>query len=273
MEDPVGSLDRWGAPYVWVRCRARAVSALERSPNGCQEVQMRRHGASGFSRLLFRLAVPIVLLPGTVSGQGFWVEGGASQPMGRFGGYAEVGWINQITDDHSFVEALLASGHITKEQAAVHPMRNVLYRALGQVEDTEADLYSRTLNVGDWLVLCSDGLTRHVSPGEIADITSRYDSPEPVAQALIDLCGFLFLLLPVSGFIFFISWDYVAASWALKEGSREAGGLPGVFLLKSILLLMPALLLLQGLSHSIRALQLLTGSRPEKAQEGRSHDS
>jgi serine/threonine protein phosphatase PrpC len=99
------------------------------------------------------------------------------------------GWINQITDDHSFVEALLASGHITSEQAAVHPMRNVLYRALGQVDDTEADLYRRTLTEGDWLVLCSDGLTRHVTPAEITAATSQYTTPEEVAQSLIDLAN------------------------------------------------------------------------------------
>lgn len=99
------------------------------------------------------------------------------------------GWINQITDDHSFVEALLASGHITKEQAKVHPMRNVLYRALGQVDDTEADLYSRTLTSGDWLVLCSDGLTRHVSPTEIAEITCENDSPETVAHTLVAMAN------------------------------------------------------------------------------------
>lgn len=98
-------------------------------------------------------------------------------------------WINQITDDHSFVEALLASGHITSEQAAVHPMRNVLYRALGQVEDTEADLYSRTLNEGDWLILCSDGLTRHVTPTEIAECVSELSTPDDVAQSLIELAN------------------------------------------------------------------------------------
>jgi serine/threonine protein phosphatase PrpC len=99
------------------------------------------------------------------------------------------GWINQITDDHSFVEALVASGHITSEQAAVHPMRNVLYRALGQMDDTEADLYSRTLTEGDWLILSSDGLTRHVSPAEIVEITDQNDRPEGVAQELIDLAN------------------------------------------------------------------------------------
>ena len=98
-------------------------------------------------------------------------------------------WINQITDDHSFVEALLASGHITVEQAAVHPMRNVLYRALGQVEDTEADLYSRSLAAGDWIVMCSDGLTRHVKPAEIAAMTAKTNNPDEVAQQLIDLAN------------------------------------------------------------------------------------
>jgi serine/threonine protein phosphatase PrpC len=99
------------------------------------------------------------------------------------------GWINQITDDHSFVEALLASGHITAEQAAIHPMRNVLYRALGQVDDTEADLYSRNLAGGDRLILCSDGLTRHVSAAEIAEIAVQSDVPEEIAQGLIDLAN------------------------------------------------------------------------------------
>lgn len=99
------------------------------------------------------------------------------------------GWINQITDDHSFVEALLSSGHITPEQAAVHPMRNVLYRALGQVEDTEADLYSRTLTEGDWLILCSDGLTRHVKPDEIAEIVTHSATPDEAAQKLIALAN------------------------------------------------------------------------------------
>ncbi|MBN1679640.1 MAG: Stp1/IreP family PP2C-type Ser/Thr phosphatase [Anaerolineae bacterium] len=99
------------------------------------------------------------------------------------------GWINQITDDHSFVEALLSSGHITPEQAAVHPMRNVLYRALGQVDDTDADLYSRSLTEGDRLILCSDGLTRHVSSAEIAAIAITSDAPDAIAHALIDLAN------------------------------------------------------------------------------------
>lgn len=100
----------------------------------------------------------------------------------------EQGWIHQITDDHSFVEALLASGHITRAQAAIHPMRSVLYRALGQATSMgNADLYTRDIHPGDRLILCSDGLIRHLADDEIAAIALQDDNPEHIAQTLIDL--------------------------------------------------------------------------------------
>lgn len=97
--------------------------------------------------------------------------------------------ITQITSDHSFVQALLMAGHITPEQAENHPMGNVLYRALGQAEDVDIDMYYRRLHVGDRLVLCSDGLTRHVRPEEIARLALADPNPDGVSQALIDLAN------------------------------------------------------------------------------------
>lgn len=79
-------------------------------------------------------------------------------------------------------------------------------------------------------------------------------------KAWIDLLGTLVLLLPVNLFIFWISWDYVASSWALLEGSREAGGLPGVYLLKSSMLLMASLLILQGLAMLAHNLCTILGA-------------
>jgi len=73
----------------------------------------------------------------------------------------------------------------------------------------------------------------------------------------IDLLGNLFILLPVMLFIFWISWDYVIDSWNVLESSREAGGLPGVYLLKSSILLMSALLILQSIAHTLSALSIL----------------
>src|SRR5688572_1753773 len=97
--------------------------------------------------------------------------------------------ITQITADHSFVEALVAAGHITQEQAEDHPMRNVLYRALGQTEDVDVDVYHTRLRVGDRVVLCSDGLTRHVKAQEISELALSTDDPEIISQKLIDLAN------------------------------------------------------------------------------------
>ncbi len=81
----------------------------------------------------------------------------------------------------------------------------------------------------------------------------------PRTRALIDVLGGLLLLIPTCVFIFWISWEYVAASWSLREGSMEAGGLPGVYLLKAVILVMAALLLLQGLALIMRNVLVLLG--------------
>jgi TRAP-type mannitol/chloroaromatic compound transport system permease small subunit len=77
------------------------------------------------------------------------------------------------------------------------------------------------------------------------------------ARAWVDLFGALFLLMPFMIFIGWMSWEYVIESWKVLEGSREAGGLPGVFLLKSLIPLMAALLILQAVAQIVRCLQTL----------------
>lgn len=76
-------------------------------------------------------------------------------------------------------------------------------------------------------------------------------------RAWIDLLGTLFLLAPTMLFILIISWQYVGDSWAVLETSREAGGLPGVFLLKSVILIMATLMLLQGVANILSAIQTI----------------
>ena len=78
---------------------------------------------------------------------------------------------------------------------------------------------------------------------------------------LVDLVGTLLLLYPVCLFILLSSWDYVTSSWELKEASHETGGLPFVYLLKTSLLLMPLLVMLQGLAQVISSLLVLTGKQ------------
>ena len=90
------------------------------------------------------------------------------------------------------------------------------------------------------------------------------------SRAWVDLFGSLLLLMPVCLFIFYISWDYVAQSWDLYEGSQEAGGLEGVFLLKSLILVMAGLLVIQGLTSVIRNLLCLLGLPAGEPLETRS---
>lgn len=73
-------------------------------------------------------------------------------------------------------------------------------------------------------------------------------------KAWVDLLGTLFLLFPVCLFIFIASWDYVFVSWGLLEESGEAGGLAYVYILKTALLIMPLLLMIQGSAIVLRNL-------------------
>ena len=80
-------------------------------------------------------------------------------------------------------------------------------------------------------------------------------------RAWVDLLGVLLFLLPVSLFLAWKAWDFVAISWQLREASREPGGMPYPFvpMLKSVLLLAPALLALQGLSMLRKSAAVLRG--------------
>jgi len=84
-----------------------------------------------------------------------------------------------------------------------------------------------------------------------------YQRLSPRARAWINLLGSLLLLIPFCLFIAWSSLDYVANSWSLLEGSREAGGLPGVFLLKTCIPAMAVLMLLQGVSTILHSIVLL----------------
>ena len=75
-----------------------------------------------------------------------------------------------------------------------------------------------------------------------------YSRRSPEQQAWIDLVGHLLFLLPVAGFMIWVSLPYVSNSWQILEGSSEVGGIPGVFLLKTLIPLTGALLFCQGIA-------------------------
>jgi TRAP-type mannitol/chloroaromatic compound transport system permease small subunit len=80
-------------------------------------------------------------------------------------------------------------------------------------------------------------------------------------RAWIELLGCVLFLLPFAAFLFWISLDYVAASFALRESSREPGGLPALYLLKGLIPASAALLFLQGVSEALKALARLREAR------------
>lgn len=93
--------------------------------------------------------------------------------------------ITQITRDHSLVEELVEYGAITKEQAKTHPQRNVITRALGSEAQVEADYFEFSLQGGDFLLLCSDGLSNIVSDEEILAYAREYPEPELLCRSLM----------------------------------------------------------------------------------------
>lgn len=86
-----------------------------------------------------------------------------------------------------------------------------------------------------------------------------YQNFSPRKKAIVNMLGFLLLLLPVCLFIFIYCKDYVLFSWALMEDSNQPGGIPFMYLLKSLLLAMPIALIVQGLADFLKCLAYLCG--------------
>lgn len=87
-------------------------------------------------------------------------------------------------------------------------------------------------------------------------------------RAWVDLAGTLLLLMPVALFIVHSAWDYVLDSWRVLERSREAGGLPGLFVLKTVIPAAGALLALQGVAVTLRCLHILGHRHSQNGSHG-----
>ncbi len=92
--------------------------------------------------------------------------------------------ISQITQDHSFVGEQIRAGLLTKEQARVHPQRNVITRALGSQATVQVDTFEGELSDGDSLILCTDGLTGHIPEDRIRDAVIQLPPQQAVHQLI-----------------------------------------------------------------------------------------
>jgi protein phosphatase len=93
--------------------------------------------------------------------------------------------LEQITHDHSLVDRLINAGRLAPEEAAEHPQKNVLYRAIGQSSVLEVDTHVRKVRPGDYLLLCSDGLWGAVGEGDIVDRIRGASSLQMACEELV----------------------------------------------------------------------------------------
>ena len=95
------------------------------------------------------------------------------------------GELRRLTQDHSLVDELVRRGKLTEEQAAEHPQRSIITRALGPEPDVEVDTWTYPARAGDVLLLCSDGLTSMISEERVAEILASPATLDRTADELI----------------------------------------------------------------------------------------
>jgi serine/threonine protein phosphatase PrpC len=95
------------------------------------------------------------------------------------------GNIKRLTTDHSYVEELVQTGSLTREEAENHPDRNIITRALGCSEDIEVDTYTYEMQQDDYIIMCTDGLTNKLSEAEIKEIVENSAELEQACEELI----------------------------------------------------------------------------------------
>ena len=168
---------------------AKLTSRVNRAPNyreilqnACAEANGVAYEYSQFDEEFNGMGTTIVGGVIKANGSGYIINVGDSRAyhISRRGSS-----IYQITRDHSLVEDLLEFGAITKEQAKLHPQRNVITRALGSEAKVVSDYFEFSLQNGDVLLLCSDGLSNMITDLEMLDYAKEYPEPELLCRALM----------------------------------------------------------------------------------------
>jgi PPM family protein phosphatase len=136
------------------------------------------------------------------------------------------GELSQVTVDHSLVQELVDDGRLSPEDAERHPQRSVITRALGIDPEVEFDLFTYKLQVGDRLLLCSDGLSDVVEPAQIRNVLLRVRNSQQAARKLVTVAneqgG------PDNITVIVVDAVDEATAQAMEEGSDTTGALPVV---------------------------------------------
>jgi PPM family protein phosphatase len=167
-----------------------AVEAFERVDEaGAAPEELLRHTAQEANREIFELAQG----DATHSGMGTTLTAallhGDEISFGHVGdsrAYVfRAGKLRQITNDHSLVEELRRQGKLTRDQAAGHPQRSVITRALGPEPTVDVDTLTFSARPGDVFLLCSDGLTTMLGDEDVAAVIARAENLQIAARRLV----------------------------------------------------------------------------------------
>ncbi|NLO09205.1 MAG: Stp1/IreP family PP2C-type Ser/Thr phosphatase [Clostridiales bacterium] len=94
--------------------------------------------------------------------------------------------IRQITEDHSLVQAMVKTGELDRDEAKVHPNKNIITRALGTNETAQPDYFEVELDEGDIVLMCSDGLTNMLNDETIEQLVrENADDPKRASETLV----------------------------------------------------------------------------------------
>jgi TRAP-type mannitol/chloroaromatic compound transport system permease small subunit len=168
----------------------------------------------------------------------------------RFDGLLRLaGWLDGVNRSIGVIVAWLALAMVLVTFVVV-VLRYLFDSGSIALQESVTYMYAILFMLGAAYTLQQDGHVR---------VDILYQRFSRRGRAWVDLLGTLFLLTPVSVFLLLSSWGYVADAWSIREGSREAGGIPGVWLLKTLLVVMPLLMLLQGLIWVLRNGLFLAG--------------
>lgn len=149
--------------------------------------------------------------------------------------------------------------YVVIAEFAVVTMRYAL--GLGSIKLSESVLYA---HAGLFMLAAAWTLQRD---GHVR-VDIFYAQAKPRTRALVDLVGAVLFLLPFAGALLTLSIPYAERSWAILEHSREASGLPLVYLLKTLIPIFALLIGLQGVALAIRAALVLGGSAPLRSSDG-----
>ena len=171
--------------------QARLTSRVWRDPDyrqvlqsACEEANGITYEYSGFSDDYAGLGTTLVAAVVSDSGRCTVVNVGDSR---AYLISAREKKIRQITNDHSLVETYVRAGLITKEQARVHPQKNIITRALGSERTVESDAFEAVLKKNDMLLLCSDGLSNNFSDEELLQQALENPDPEIFCREMLRL--------------------------------------------------------------------------------------